>query len=158
MKKTTNIAKSVEYPMTDKEEQVVERVGGVLCRGGLMDTGDKESIIKQFDYVLDHGGRHRYKQPDGTYPLQGYKFTFSFSKDEIDPTDPEWADKALNIVGKAFDKMLADDVPAIFVTQRDGKSGHVHVHGVACALHSSSLKALRGRETNRNYYVQLSRT
>ena len=144
---TTDIRRAIQYPMTDKREQKGLRIEGIRCGGGLVDTGDKRGIVEQFNIPLDAAGRHRMKGVDGTYPIQGYKTTFSFSRKEIDPNDPEGADKALDIIQQVMDNRAKDRL-YILIAQKDGKGGLWHVHGVECAVHSSTLKALSGRETS----------
>lgn len=147
LKSTRNIARSIRYPLTEKTQQKDVRIGGLLCGGGVIDTGDKAGIVKQFNYVLALGGRRYRKELDGEYPIQGIIRTFSFSKNEISPDDPEWIAKALRVVHATMEN-IAPDCQYIGVAQKDGKSGLVHVHVVQNVLHTSTLKAMSGRETS----------
>lgn len=147
MKSTRNINRSVQYPITDKEEQSAERVEGMLFGGGLIDTGSKEGIVKQYRYVLDRAGRRFRKGIDGEYPIQGIIRTVSFSEKEIAKDDADGADKALKVVQDTMNN-IAPDCLYMAVAQRDGKAGYWHVHIVQNAVHTSTLKAMSGRETN----------
>lgn len=148
IKSTTCIARAVQYPMTDKPDQKEiqkERIEGFRCGGGILDTGDKESIVKQFQRFCNMAGRSRVKKLDGTYPVQGYRVTYAFSANELDPNDPDSIEKALDIAEDASSHRFKN-VPYIMVAQRDGKSGLIHVHEVDCCCHSDTLKILQGRE------------
>ena len=147
MKSTKNIIRSIRYPMTEKADQKDERIAGFLCGGGIIDTGSKEGIAKQFLYILDLGGRKFRKNINGDYPIQGIIRTLSFSENEISPDDPEWVEKALNVTKSVMDN-IAPDCQYIAVAQKDGKAGLVHVHVVQSVLHKSTLKAVSGRETS----------
>ena len=146
MRSTRNIKRSIHYPLTNKAKQKDVRVAGLLCGGGIIDTGNKASIVKQFIYILNLGGRQHRQDINGEYPIQGIIRTFSFSKNEISPDDPAWVDNALNVVQATMEN-IAPDCQYIAVAQRDGKAGLVHVHVVQSVLHTS-LKAVSGRETN----------
>ena len=147
MKSTRNIRRSIQYPLTDKAQQKEARIGGLLCGGGIIDTGNKAGIVKQFNHTLALGGRSYRKKLNGEYPIQGIIRTFSFSRNEISPDDPEWIEKAFRVVEATMDN-IAPDCQYIAVAQKDGKSGLVHVHTVQNVLHTSTLKAVSGRETN----------
>ena len=147
MKSTRNIARSIRYPLTEKAKQKDVRIAGMLCGGGIIDTGSKTGIVKQFDYVLNLGRRRHRQDINGEYPIQGIIRTFSFSKNEISPDDPEWVGKALNVVQATMEN-IAPDCQYIAVAQKDGKAGLVHVHVVQNVLHTSTLKAVGGRETS----------
>ena len=147
MKSTRNISRSISYPLTDKANQTEERIAGFLCGGGIIDTGNKEGIVKQFTHILNLGGRKFRRGLNGEYPIQGIIRTLSFSENEIPPDDPEWVEKALNVTQAVMDN-IAPDCQYIAVAQKDGKAGLVHVHIVQNVLHTSTLKAVSGRETN----------
>ena len=82
--------RSISYPMTDKEDQKIERIAGFACGGGILDTGSAESIRKQFARVWLRGGRR-------VGDIQGYNFLMSFSRQELGPEDPESVMKAEEI-------------------------------------------------------------
>ena len=147
MKSTRNIARSIRYPLTDKAVQRTERVAGLMCGGGIVDTGSKDGIVMQFNHVLALGDRSYRKRYSGTYPIQGYIRTLSFSAREISPDDPEWVEKALNVTNAVMNN-IAPDCQWIAVVQKDGKAGLVHVHVVQNVLHTSSLHPVSGRETS----------
>lgn len=147
IKPTRNIERSTSYPLTDKANQKDERVAGLICGGGIIDTGNKRGLVQQFNYILQLGGRAYRRHFDGTYPIQGYLRLFSFSRNEISPEDPEWIEKAQSIVEPVM-RNIAPDCQWFAVIQRDGKSGLVHAHVVQSALHTSTLKAVSGRETS----------
>lgn len=147
MKSTRNIARSIRYPLTEKTVQRTERVAGLLCGGGIVDTGSKDGIVMQFNHVLALGDRPYRKRFSGTYPIQGYIRTLSFSEREISPSDPEWVEKALNVTGAVMNN-IAPDCQWIAVAQKDGKAGLVHVHVVQNALHTTTLQPVSGRETS----------
>lgn len=146
-KSTRNLGRSIRYPLTRKAKQKGVRVAGLLCGGGIIDTGKKASIVKQFNYILNLGCRRHRQDINGDYPIQGIIRTFSFSENEISPDDPEWVEKALNVVQATMEN-IAPDCQYIAVAQKDGKAGLVHVHVVQSILHTSTLKAVSGRETN----------
>ena len=148
IKSTTCIARAVKYPMTDKPDQKdALRIEGMRCGGGLLDTGRKQDIVRQFQEILHSAGRARKKDLNGEYPVQGYTITYSFSKDELDPDDPDSIEKALDIAEDATHHMTkTDDVKYIMIAQKDGEGGCVHVHEVKCAVHTDTLKPLQGRE------------
>lgn len=155
MKSVKNIRQSIQYPITDKEDQETrgERVEGAIFGGGLLDTGDAASLARQFEYYLHQAGRYYGKDINGNYRILGWKKTISFSAREIDPEDPEGADKALAIVEKV-QANLAPDCLYLAIAQRDGKRHLWHVHIVQNAVHSSTLKAMTGRETNRDFFKE----
>lgn len=149
MKSVKNISRSVRYPMRDKVDQDKKsaRIEGMIFGGGLIDTGDKDSICEQFAFVLNNAGRRFRKGLNGEYPIQGHIRTISFSENEIAKNVPDGAEKALKITKDVMDN-LAPDCLYMAVAQRDGKGGFWHVHIVQCAVHTSTLKAMGGRETN----------
>lgn len=147
MQSTKNIARSIRYPLTDKAEQKDVRVGGLLCGGGIIDTGSRGGLIEQFNQVLSLGGRKFRKGINGEYPIQGIIRVLSFSRKEISPDDPEWVQQALDVAKAVMDN-IAPDCQYIAVAQKDGQAGLVHVHIVQNVLHTSTLKAVSGRETS----------
>lgn len=155
MKSVKNIRAAIKYPVTDKDDQDErgERVEGVLFGGGLIDTGNEETVARQFLYYLNRAGRRYRKDINGEYPNQGWIKTISFSEKEIAKDDPDGADKALKIVQKVQGN-VAPDCLWMAVAQRDGKGGFWHVHIVQSAVHSSTLKALAGRETSRDIFMK----
>lgn len=150
----TNLRGNVKYPMTDKKDQAKHgpRVEAMIFGGGLLDTGSANTISRQFEYYLHLAGRQRRVDINGEYPILAYVKLISFSENEIARDDPEAVDKIINIVEKVQDN-LAPDTVWFCVIQKDGpKSGLWHVHLVQCSVHSSTLKAMSGRETNYDYF------
>ena len=155
MKSTRNLARSLDYPMKDKADQRDIRVAGIACGGGIIDTGDHDSVVKQFNYILGLAHRLYRKGFNGRYPIQGIIRTISFSKNEISPTDTDWVEKALAVV-KATMNSVAKDCQWIAVAQKDGKSGLVHVHIVQSVIHNSTLTPVTGRETSYDIFRKVT--
>lgn len=149
MKSSRNGRRSISYPITDKADQKEERIGGMYCGGGLIDTGNAEGLRMQFAHIWDLAGRDRLGS------IQTYKRVISFSENEISPDDPDWADKAISIGIDIFEKLMPDTLYYL-VAQKDGKGGKVHLHGVNNAVHTSTLKALSGRETSKSIFQRVA--
>lgn len=149
VKSSKNGYKSIQYPMTDKKEQVVERVAAFGCGGGVLDTGDAASIRKQFARVWYRGNRAT------NVDIQGYNYLLSFSKKELDPDDPVSLYKALDVATSVMDKVsLGGDHQWIVVIQKDGRSGLLHAHGFMNSISTKDLKAARGSQ---NHYRALEK-
>jgi len=155
MKSTRNIRRSVRYPMQDKAVQREARVAGVACGGGIIDTGDRDSIVKQFNYPLSLTNRLYRKGFDGRFTIQGIIRTFSFSEKEISPSDKDWVEKALAVVTGTMNN-IAKDCQWIGVAQKDGKAGLVHVHVVQSVIHNSTLTPVSGRETSYDIFRKVT--
>lgn len=148
IKSSKNGYRSITYIMSDKKGQSVERIADFYAGGGILDTGNTSTICEQFSRVWGLGKR-------GIGTIQGYTRVYAFSPNEISPDDPEGPAKAIEVV-RDIAENLHPDTQYILVAQRDGKSGLLHVHEFNNALHSSTLKALSGRETSQTIMYSLS--
>ena len=148
IKSSKNGYRSITYIMSDKKGQSVERIADFYAGGGILDTGNPSTICEQFSRVWGLG-----KRSIGT--IQGYTRVYAFSANEISPDDPEGPSKAIEVV-RDIAENLHPDTQYILVAQRDGKSGLLHVHEFNNALHTSTLKALSGRETSQSIMYSLS--
>lgn len=73
--------------------------------------------------------------------IQGFSWVHSFDLSEVDPSDPEAVEGAMNLVREASRRRTAGDPPKaglvvrkLFVAQADGKSGLLHIHEVELNL------------------------
>lgn len=131
---------SIAYPMTDKRNQIGERIGAFRCGGGIIDTGTIKGIREQFARVWRRGGRE-------IGDIQVYNILYSFSTNELNPDTAESLERAADLVAPIMEKIYPGHQWTL-VAQRDGKGGKVHVHATVNALDTITLRACRGRQTS----------
>lgn len=73
--------------------------------------------------------------------VQGYSLVQSFSKEELDPDDPNAWKKAQQL-GHALAENRAEGYPVLVATEVNGRTGHVHNHILIGAMHPETGRSL----------------
>lgn len=97
--------------------------------------------------------RNKFNKNDN---VQAYGVVISWGKDELNPDDVDDVDKALQVGDKVGLTLFGENRQYIVVAQRDGKGGNLHIHLVGNSIEMIHGKALRGKETNKNYLRVIS--
>ena len=100
---------------------------------------------EQFEQLL--------KSSSSRNKTEARRLIMSFSKNELDPDDPQSPYKALTIAQETMQEGYNGFPSAIFV-QNDGKGGKVHVHIIACNVNSITHKGFTDEQTNYKYLEQ----
>lgn len=136
---TRDIGAAIRYAgsgeMHTKHEGIPERV--LAKSSHMVNVNDATFQMKSLQNLYGKG--------DGTYYVQGYRITQSFSKDELNPKNPEdW--KKANEIGLKFAKKLYGKHQFVVYTHADGETGCLHNHIIVNAVDMDG-KSLRGIAT-----------
>ena len=137
--KVTNGAKAINYVLGRKDQ-------------GGHNGADKRNELVFTRYM--HGGESYISQMQRYWDMAAERHTtqcvscvFGFSKNELNPDDPDAAYLAEYAVSSFYDKLEEQDIlpkghQVLFAVQKDGKNGNIHVHSVMCDVNMVDHKGL----------------
>lgn len=120
-KRVASVGKGVRYQMLGKAGSKqrgdhlragTDRAAALRC-----DAGSPEEFIALAEGIAERTGRQ----------TQGWSYIQSFSKDEMDPSNPDDVRRA-NDLGYLLAKERHPNAPALSITHTDGETGCVHNH------------------------------
>ncbi len=117
--RTTNGAAAIQYIYGDGRGHNGAKVRNEIITGVGMLPASVMPFAEQMDQVWRRMPRNHKTQID--------RYIMSFSRKELDPTNPNDLIKA-SMIGREFAKEIAPGHQAVVAVQHDGKGGKVHVH------------------------------
>lgn len=95
-----------------------------------------DSAYKSFNFTNNFMGRKK--------KVPAYSLVKSWSKEELDPNDPESIKLAIKSTTLLLEEQFGKDRQYVVVCQKDGVGGKIHTHGIICNTNLVTGKAITG--------------